>query len=265
MMSAFRTALVTLAVTLAALSITACEDDNPAGQNPTEQTIFGSSVNLFNGTVRSFVRVDASGNPLDFGVRVSAQTVNNMPPTPGSHPAEHMYDVPIPAEFSKTAVQHISLDWNAFGHEPPGIYDTAHFDIHFYTVPKSERMTWSMQGADSALMVQRPDSTLVPGGYITDGSGVPFMGMHFVDIASPEFNGQPFSSTFIWGFHGGQQAFIEPMITQWYLKSRTPLDQALKLPVRYSRSGVYYPTRYSVRFDAATNEHVITLGTLVKR
>lgn len=249
------TALATVAV--------GCSDEPT--NTPTETTAFGTTTALFGGNVRSFVKSDASGNPIEIGVRLSETTVNSMPAQPGAHPAEHMYVIPLPSTAAATAIQHLSLDWNARGHEPPGVYDTAHFDFHFYTVPLAERLTWSGQGEDSARMVKRPDPSLVPAGFFTDGGGIPYMGMHYVDPTSGEFAGAKFNSTFIWGYYDGKQAFIEPMITQWYLKSKTSLNQNLKLPTAYSRPGMYYPTTYSVSFDAATSEHVIALGGMVKR
>jgi hypothetical protein len=105
----------------------------------------------------------------------------------------------------------------------------------------------------------------VPTGFITDSVGIPFMGLHYVDPTGGEFNGAKFNSTFIWGYYDGKQAFLEPMITEWFLKSKAEISQTLKLPAQYSKSGVYYPTTYKVSFDAANNEHVITLGGMTKR
>lgn len=258
----YRTLLFSI-ISALTIAIAGCEDTPTT--TPSERTTFGTASTISGGTVRSFVKVDRNGNPLEMGLRLSATTVNGMTTSGGDHEHDNMYEIALPSEASKTPVQHISLDWNPHGHEPAMVYDTAHFDMHFYTVAKSERMTWSMQGADSARMVKTPDSTLIPAGYATNGMGVPYMGLHYVDVTSGEFNGKKFNSTFIWGYYNGQQAFIEPMITQWYLQSKTSHTQTLALPARYTKTGLYYPTTYTIRFDDATKEHVITLGGMLKR
>ena len=42
------------------------------------------------------------------------------------------------------------------------------------------------------------------------------MGWHWIDPLSPEFTGQPFSKTYIYGYYGGELSFVEPMITLAY-------------------------------------------------
>ncbi|MBC8144970.1 MAG: DUF5602 domain-containing protein, partial [bacterium] len=252
----YRTLLFSI-ISALAIVVAGCED-NPT-TTPTERTAFGASSSISGGAVRSFVTLDKDGNPKAMGLRISETTVNGMHSNGGGgHSHDDMHDIALPAEAAKTPVEHISLDWNPEGHEPAGIYDTAHFDMHFYTVAKSARMTWDMQGEDAARLTKVPAATLVPPGYVM-GPPVPFMGLHFVDPTSGEFGGQKFNSTFIWGYYNGQQAFMEPMITQWYLKSKTEHTQTLKLPASYTKSGLYYPTTYTIRFDASTKEHVITL------
>jgi hypothetical protein len=259
-MSLKRTTAYALALGLLSFAATGCSESTT---EPTESTLYGANTTVAGGNVRSFMRVDASGNPMEIGLRISARTVDSASMTPPNNPMEYMYHIALPTGMAtKTAIQDISLDWGPGGH-PPGFYQVPHFDMHFYTMPMAERMAWSP--TDTAKLNRVPDASLVPAGHVTDGTGIPFMGLHYADPSSPEFSGGNFTSTFIWGYYNGAQAFIEPMITKAFLQSRANFNADIKLPTTYSRTGVYWPTKYSVAYDAATNEHVITMSSMVKR
>jgi hypothetical protein len=250
-----------VALAVLALAAVGCSDDTPT-DTPQESTVYGTPSTLGGGQVRSFMKLNADGNPMEVGLRISKRTVDSLTMTPSPNHMEHMYEIALPAGMStKTAFQDISLDWNAMGHPPSPIYDTAHFDMHFYTVPRSERMAWSM--TDTAKLNMRPDASLVPAAHFTDGTGIPMMGLHYVSTAAPEFNGGGFSSTFIWGYYNGAQVFMEPMITKWFLQSKASFSSAIAMPASFTRTGVYYPTKYSVSYDNATNEHVVTMSDMV--
>ena len=103
----------------------------------------------------------------------------------------------------------------------------------------------------------------VPAGYIQTPGGVPQMGAHWVDPTSPELNGQPFTSTFIYGSYDGAFTFMEPMAAVSYLQSKPDTTMAVKLPSHYATPGAY-PTTYGVSFDAGAKEYRITLGGLVQ-
>lgn len=261
-----RTTLYTLALGLLAIGAVGCSDDTTTNP-PAETTVFGATKVIAGGNVRSFMTSDASGNPTAIGLRISATTVNSVPTTEPADPSEYFYEIALPAgAATKVAVQDISLDWGPGGHPPAQVYTTPHFDMHFYTVPRAERMAWSP--TDTAKLNMVPNASLIPPAHITDGTGIPFMGLHYVDITSHEFDTaahHPFDATFIWGYYNGSQVFIEPMITQAYLQSKANFSAAIKQPASYSRTGVYWPTKYSISFDAATNEHVVTMSEMVKR
>ena len=256
-----RSTIFTIALGLMSMAAAGCSDDTTTG--PSESTVYGTSSTVAGGTVRSFMKLDASGNPLEIGLRISKTTVDSVPMTPPANPMAYMYHIALPAGMAtKTAIQDISLDWGPMGHPPFGIYDTAHFDIHFYMVPMAERMAWPM---DTSKLNRVPNADLVPAGHVTDGMGIPFMGLHYVDPTSGEFGDEKFNSTFIWGYYDGAQIFIEPMITQWFLQSKASFSADIKQPAKFSKTGVYYPTRYSVGYDNATNEHVITMSGMTLR
>jgi hypothetical protein len=90
------------------------------------------------------------------------------------------------------------------------------------------------------------------------------MGVHWVDPTSPELNGKPFTSTFIFGSWDGRLIFAEPMITKDFLESKQDFTAALPLAETYEVPG-RYPTRYSMRWDAVAREYRIVLAGLTPR
>ncbi len=209
----------------------------------------GASKALGAGTASSWVTVDANGAPLSIGITISDAAVLN----PG---AEAEVPLPLPAVAGlpfKTAV----VDWHPHGHEPPHVYDVPHFDFHFYIIDEATRMKVGSQSP-------KPDERLVPAGYITDGSTVPMMGMHYVPSAAPEFHGQPFTQTLIYGYTDGAMAFIEPMVTQKFLLESPGVDAMITQPAAFDTHGLY-PTRYRISHDTGQHAYTIELTDLVQR
>lgn len=67
------------------------------------------------------------------------------------------------------------------------------------------------------------------------------MGSHWFDIHSPEFNGQVFTQTFLYGSYNGKVTFYEPMITLAFLKNTTTFERPIPTPAKFQQAG-YYPT-----------------------
>ena len=242
--------------------ITGCEDD-PA--NPTKGgTFYGSAVAVGNGTAKSYVVLNNDGNPTELGVVMSETALAGLPAGNDHSHMGNMFTLQLPSQASATAFNHISLDWNPLGHEPEQIYGLAHFDFHFYTISQQERTGITAVGDDTVKVAAMPAEQYRPAGYVMSPGGVPQMGAHWIDPTSPELSGQTFTETFLYGSYDGKMIFMEPMITKAYLESHPNLTEQLKLPQAYQKSG-YYPTTYTVRYNASSKEYMVTLGNMVKR
>jgi hypothetical protein len=106
---------------------------------------------------------------------------------------------------------------------------------------------------------------------------VPKMGLHWLDVRSPELQGmagnpaafKPFTKTFIYGSWDGRFIFDEPMITRAYiLAKRDATDPAVwdeVIPVpraqRHGQAG-YYANAYRIRWDANAREYRVALTHL---
>jgi hypothetical protein len=262
-----------IAIGLAALGLTACAASD--GAEPLRETSWGSAVVVGQGTARSYVETVA-GVTVEVGIALSEAALEGLPThhdaggvaMPDGHRMfEYVIDLPA---GSPTPFRHVLLNWNPGGHEPPGIYDTPHFDFHFYTISNEERKTIDPGQPHWVERARRlPPAARIPTGYLAGSTlmqaepevaSVPGMGMHWIDPRSPELNGQPFTTTFIFGSWDGKVTFAEPMITKAFLESRQDFTADLPAPAEPA-PGMYYPTSYRVRFDAATAEYKVSLGS----
>lgn len=243
-----------------ALALAAC--GNSTG--PSAGDIYrGPEVVLGNGKAWAWVTLDASGNPSSIGVTVEGNAFDGLP----AHGGE--YILQFPAQASRTAFDHVSLDWNPHGHEPPGIYDAPHFDLHFYRLTMAERQAITATGADTTRVFRQPAPEAIPTGYVDAHAAVPTQGNHWIDPTSDEFQpGGTFTRTFIYGFYDGQIVFWEPMLTVGDWRHGPEGSHDLAQPTVYPESGLYYPTRYTVnrriRLDAPA-QYSVALDGLVRR
>jgi hypothetical protein len=259
---------LTLALAAAGAAALGASQQASGSDVPARQTRYGAAVALGNGTVRAYVTTTVGG-PTEVGVALTEAALSGLPTehAPGGVHAhghttfERVLQLPA---GSATPFRHVLVNWNPGGHEPPGIYDAPHFDFHFYAIDDAERLAIDPADPDYQRKAERaPAPELIPERYVMPAPlAFARMGVHWVDQASPELNGQPFTSTFIYGSWDGRLIFAEPMITKAYLETKPQFSAALPGPPRGRDAGPY-PTGYAVRWDAATKEYRITLTGLV--
>jgi hypothetical protein len=266
---------------------------------------YGTPTKVGNGIVRTYVVLDQKqgGKPLEVGVAMSEASLEGLP-TPAALAAEaaakgehdhgdhgkmvmNMYLLDLPAQ-NPTPYKFVQFDWNPAGHEPEGVYDLPHFDFHFYTVDNAVRESivpsdplYGQKAANLPASDFRPpfyiDASTAAGGAPAAAVTVPQMGIHWLDVRSPELQGlvgnpagfEPFTRTFIYGSWNGQFIFDEPMITRAHiLEKKTATDPAVVdevIPVptaqRYSPAG-FYPSAYRITWDAQQREYRIALTQL---
>lgn len=249
------------------VSLAAAGCDFFHGDDADRATTYGPAQALGNGSVRSYVTLD-DGEPTAIGLTFSEAALTNLPA--GNEHGTHEVVLALPAETAVAPYNHISFDWNPQGHEPPGVYDRPHFDIHFYMISEAERDAITPTDPDfEAKSNKQPAAQYVPAGYVQTPGGIPRMGAHWVDPTSPEFTEDGFSRTFIYGFWDGHMAFLEPMITKAFIESvKASQDQTVSFPIpqppAVEKPG-YYPAQYSVRYDARAKTYTIALEGLKRR
>jgi hypothetical protein len=234
-----------------ALFLNACKKDDTSFQQPTAS--YGKTIALGDGKAQSFVVKDANGVPQSIGFTFSEEALNNLPTT------NEMTSIPAP-EDNGTQYDHMSVDFNAHGHEPAGIYDVPHFDLHFYMIGEAEQMA-IMPGTEMEVL---PASEYIPEDYIPFPSGDPMMGKHWGDATAKEFNGSAFDYTYIYGSFNGKFIFHEAMVTLAFFKSKQNFTAIVKQQAKVQREG-YYPKTYSVTYDAANKVYTVMLDQLTLR
>jgi hypothetical protein len=237
------------------------------GTTSAARTSYGAPVQVGNGTARTYITI-VNGKPTEVGVSLTEAALTGLP-TPHSAGGVHEHGhsrfdhvLPLPEE-NPTPFRHAVVNWNPAGHEPPGIYDTPHFDVHFYTIENADRLAIDPSDPEYQSKAERtPAPELIPEGYILPAPmAFARMGVHWVDPKTPELNGKPFTATFIYGSWDGKVIFAEPMFTKAFLESKPQFSAAVPAPAA-GRAGGPYPSGYSIRWDAAAKEYRITLTGL---
>lgn len=262
----FLTTLLAAGTALVGAACLAAGADHPRDAGPV-RTFHGAAVPLGRGTARTYITVEGN-RPVELGVALSAAALSGLPAGDGTADHKHgvsffEYLLELPAD-NPTPYRFVELDWNPGGHEPPGIYGRPHFDFHFYTVDRAIRDEIVPEHPGFASKGARlPPAEYLPRGYIVpEPLIVPKMGQHWIDVATPEINGTPFTTTFLYGSWDGRLIFAEPMITKAFIEATADTTIPVGVPARYEVAG-YYPTRYRVRFDADAREYRIALTGFV--
>lgn len=275
-----RRAAVTLTIAAIGSLSAACDDDSNALDKA--RTSYGVSQALGNGTVRTYVTLNEAGKPTSVGVALSEGALNNLPMTPNApSPSALMLTLAMPADAPVAGYNHVMLDWNPAGHEPDHVYTHPHFDFHFFNITPQQVMAimpTDPQWATKAAAF--PTATFVPTGYKAASelagipaaaAAVPMMGVHWLDVSSPELQpppaGKTFTETFIYGSYDGKFIFLEPMITKAYLeslKNTAGMSRNIGTSAQVAAPG-FYPSSYSIRYDAAAKEYRIALDNLSYR
>jgi hypothetical protein len=235
--------------------IYSCNTDDDGEMIKTEFN--GQKVQIGDGHAWSYVRTDEAGIPIEIGVKFNESALSNLPS--GSEYADEFL-LELPSEINVPPFNHITLDWNENGHEPMNVYDLPHFDVHFYFMTESER---NSIGPNDNIQFNEPLSAeFLPPMYLETPGGVPLMGAHIIDLLSPEITGADiFTHTFIYGKYNAQINFLEPMVTKDMLDLKLAVDKEIRHPAEWQTPG-YYPQRYTIDFDANTNEYRILLTGL---
>jgi hypothetical protein len=219
-----RRVVSTVAAILAALSL---------GSSTTRSArVLGTPSNLGNGTVASYAEFDKSGAPKAIGVVFSAGALDALPAAPSDGhrcfdanndgvidlatecSGWHERVLPAPSEASRrpdVPFKWALLNWNPRGHIPPGVFDTPHFDVHFYIEPIEnifaiQRGTCGpeMVRCDQFALARKPvPRNYVPPNFQDLGLVAPAMGNHLVDPTDHVFHGEKFKRHWIYGAYDG--------------------------------------------------------------
>ncbi len=219
-------------------------------------TFYGPAQQMGDGVLRTTVTMSHDGTPQSIGLRISEKVLEGLPDS------EINLSLKLSNKMKGMAFDHIDFGWNPHGHEPPGIYDVPHFDIHFYMVSVDYQN--NIQDPFKAEIL--PPEEFRPVTYFPTPGFVPAMGKHWLSGLADELQpGGVFTKTFIYGSYDGEFHFYEPMITLAYLQEKGNEQIPIPQPSQFQRTGFYYPTTYSINYDAVKKEYLISLENMVLR
>lgn len=256
-----------LIATTAILTFTSCSKD----EQKKNGSFYKGPVKQFqHGKAWTWIELDSDEKPVRVAISIDGEAMNSLDPGTGGHTGGHTHQNGLSLEFhpkiNVTPFQHALLDWNPNGHEPQGMYTIPHFDFHFYMTSQADRLAIPPYEVDSTGFLNRPAPgympTTMPNLYVPGPGGVPQMGVHWLDISSPELNGQAFTQTFIYGSYNGEVTFYEPMITKSFLDQNPFFNRNIPVPARFKKAG-YYPTQ--MRIDRSGGVTSVILEGFVYR
>ena len=290
----FRSTITLVFAVLVAAGCSSERADTSAAEraNTPASRIPGWELKLGNGTVSSYAEFGKDGAPAAIGVAWSATGLEGLPTNSDEHRCHgrdkegsivadtkcqhtHHFVIPLPdavARRSDIPFKWVLLNWNPYGHIPPGVYDSAHFDVHFEMQPIAD--AFAIEAGPCGPEFVRCDQfqrgrkplppNYMPPDYVDVEAVVPVMGNHLIDLTGPEFQKQPFTRSWIYGTYDGKVIFYEAMVTRAYLLSRPDGCLPIKAPKAVAVAG-FYPTEYCVRHDAKTGEHSVSMEKFTRR
>jgi hypothetical protein len=236
-------------------------------------TLYGPAVAVGEGTAHTYVVLGREG-PVELGVALSEQVFDRLPEGHDhGHGPMAEFLLPLPREAAVDPYEFVELNWMPMGHAGTP-YALPHLDFHFYHITLEERN--AIDPADAGYVRKArnllpPEQT--PPNYIAlstlagaphEEMATPRMGMHWVDVTSPELNGEVFTTTFIYGSWDGRIVFEEPMVTQAFLESKPTMSIPIPVPEQYGQPG-FYPTAYRIDWNEREREYRISLTDFARR
>ncbi len=236
-----------------------------SGSSVKYNTFYGPQVQMGNGHIRTWVNITHDGKPMAIGVEMTDGALANLPQDPTDFAAATFALTLHQKAKAVTPFDHAVIDWNVHGHPPVGVYDQPHFDFHFYKISTATQMAIPPYEVDPTGFDMPLPAGYMPPIYVRIPGGVPQMGAHWFDPSSPEWHGQLFTNTFIYGTYGGHVIFEEPMITLATLQSGNTIQKDIPQPQYYDPTHTYYPTQYSIWQNASNGRHYVSLNNMVWR
>jgi hypothetical protein len=234
------------------------------------QIRYGDSQPLGDGSIRSFITLDDSGNPLDIGLAFN-QGALSLPT--GDSARDIVTQISLPSEASATAFDHLELSYrpNNYGFFAP-VFNVPRFSLAFFQISPEERalicpnpdttgpLPPTCVGDEQAPVFEPPKPELFPTGLLPDAFPEAGHGLRYFD---PDTS-FPLTSLYDYAFYNGKVSFMDVLATKAFLESQPNVTLPIKLPAAYSKNG-YHPTSYSVTFDAASQEYRMAFTGLTYR
>lgn len=227
----------------------------------------GQIVSAFSGTLATWGNVDAAKAINGFGWNVPLASVNALIQT--------KFDTRVWMEVPKQVTDEMGITGFAFdhlpaGHIPVGVYDVPHWEFHliFQDFKEIQALDCSDPTLPPPTIVPQPYNVLPP-----PDNCFPAMGIHAVNGAAPEFNGQKFVFSNLMVFYRGNGSLkekgtrvvsFEPKVTSQFLTTRKSFTiQLPQLPPQAIGREVKVPTTVTAEYDPTNDTFIFNAAGLV--
>ena len=272
-----------------AISVGACSPERTA-QSELHQ---GDAAALGDGVVNTYVELDAAGDLVAVGVRLSASTFENLPVGPdGTAPCfdvdgngtmdpmtecfmmlRRNLQLPTATSAAIAPFGYVQFNYNPMGHPAPAppTYAVPHFDFHFYVVGQDavEALRTGTCGflmdCDLYERARIPvPAQYMPPTYIEVGAAAGGEGNHLLPSTAPELADPPadLTQTFIFGSYDGHITFYEPMIAASFFTPDVDACYDVAQPAAWEVAGPY-PTKYCIRYLPDEGAYTVSLESFV--
>ncbi len=236
---------------LLALGLNGCGDS--------VETIDGECGSGYDGEVCTWATLSGD-EVVEFGATVPVRAIESAPlDLEMVWPPTSVAVIPLPAEVTQAfGFNHLMINWEHHGH-PPALFETPHFDFHFYAVDPAEVTAMDCGDLSKPARLAEdyalPDIT-IPGIGELVGLCVPGMGMHSM-LAAEIDQVDPFGASTLVGYYKGDVIFVEPMITR--TKLLTAESFTMTVPsVPGVGANVAWPSRFEAVYDESTQTYRFT-------
>ncbi len=232
---------------LGAIVLSACAQDVPVVE------VTGECANVHQAELCTWAQMQGE-TVLAVGATVPMASIANAPDDmPLAWPPVQAATLRMPESAQQqSGLTEVTVFWEPHGH-PPGPYLTPHFDFHFYTIPRAERMAIDCADETKPSVMPAgyslPDVTLPPemaGGSTLIGLCVQEMGMHSL-LTSELESTDLFRGTMVLGYYHGKPIFIEPMVTRALLSEERSFDLPIPSIPGMDRA---YPRAFQAEYNA---------------
>lgn len=240
------------------------------------------------GEVTAYATTNPAGKLSSLGVHLDAGAFNAFDEDGGHREEEFPAHLHFPEDIDTHQFTFNGFHYNPKGHAPPDIYDVPHFDFHFYFIEEEvvEGITGGPLPNSLPFMgladYEVPDEQFQPG-YMFEEHRliVKDMGEHLLDGTAPEFHGEDFTHTNVYGVYDpaidpdqpdgsrtielsgeevtlpvyegdgvAQLHFVEPMITTDFISNDLDEEMAVDIATPEAFPVVDdYPTEYVMKPD----------------
>ncbi|MBX3207386.1 MAG: DUF5602 domain-containing protein [Labilithrix sp.] len=220
--------------------------DGGTGSGDEELTLVeGKSGTLFDGTAKSYAKVNAEGTVVSVGVVFSLTALTSGP---ASHQFQDDLVIDMPAVAKEqTLLHHLRANWLPGGHGP-NPYASPHFDFHFLRGTRAEIDAIECR-ADGTM----PKADKIPEGYGEPELCVNAMGYHSWPKA--DTSGGKFTGSLIMGYWKGDVVFLEPMIPISTFEKKKTFEIPIAKPESAGGATTLYPTRMVATWLEETEEY----------